>query len=151
MKVTTQELCRFFAKVKFDLTTGCWLWTGSLAGNGKYASFKAGGKSRHAHILAFEHWRGVVPSGLELDHVICDTRRCVNPWHVEPRTHKQNVLRSQGPAAINAVKTHCTHGHPLSGDNLWVQPKTGYRYCRVCAKARSSTFRSKPKDFLSGL
>jgi len=137
MNVTTKELLRFFAKIRFDLVKGCWLWTGALAGNGKYACFKSGGKSRHAHIAAFEHWRGEVPSGKELDHLICDTRRCVNPWHVEPKTHRENVLRSSGPAAANAVKTHCKHGHPLSGENLWVQPKTGYRYCRTCAKRRS--------------
>ena len=146
--MTTKDMVRFFRKVKFDLTTGCWLWTGAIGGNG-YGQLKYCGKNCNAHIVAFRHWRGEVPKGLELDHEVCDTRRCANPWHVTPVTHRRNVLRGKGNAAINAVKTHCTHGHPLSGDNLWVQPKTGYRYCRACAKSRSKAFRGK--DFLSGL
>jgi hypothetical protein len=38
---------------------------------------------------------------------------------------------SRGPAAENAMKTHCIHGHPLSGDNLYVDPE-GKRKCQTC-------------------
>lgn len=30
------------------------------------------------------------------------------------------------------VRTHCIHGHPLSGDNLYIAPSDGRRQCRRC-------------------
>ena len=30
------------------------------------------------------------------------------------------------------AKTHCKHGHPLSGDNLYITPGDGRRQCRIC-------------------
>jgi hypothetical protein len=33
----------------------------------------------------------------------------------------------------NARKTHCKHGHPLSGDNLKIT-KLGFRHCKACAR-----------------
>jgi hypothetical protein len=30
-------------------------------------------------------------------------------------------------------KTHCKHGHPLSGDNLKIT-KLGFRLCKACAR-----------------
>lgn len=33
-------------------------------------------------------------------------------------------------------KTHCVHGHPLSGDNLRITPQ-GWRICRECVRTRS--------------
>lgn len=32
----------------------------------------------------------------------------------------------------NTEKTHCPHGHPYSGANLYTEPKSGKRYCRTC-------------------
>lgn len=31
----------------------------------------------------------------------------------------------------NSLKSHCCHGHPLSGENLWVR-KDGSRICKTC-------------------
>lgn len=44
-------------------------------------------------------------------------------------------LKNAGPAAINAAKTCCVHGHELSGDNLIV--RNGKRQCRACNKERA--------------
>lgn len=33
-----------------------------------------------------------------------------------------------------AKQTHCKNGHPLSGDNLYVNPASGYRQCRTCRR-----------------
>lgn len=44
-------------------------------------------------------------------------------WHTG--TSRDRGLR-------NEHKTHCKHGHPLSGDNLYIVPKTGHRQCRAC-------------------
>lgn len=32
-------------------------------------------------------------------------------------------------------KTHCIHGHPFEGENLYVNPKTGARICKTCRRA----------------
>jgi group I intron endonuclease len=36
----------------------------------------------------------------------------------------------------NALKTHCPHGHPYSTENTYFAPKTGYRQCLTCIRAR---------------
>ena len=36
---------------------------------------------------------------------------------------------------VNARKTHCKRGHPLSGENLAIGTN-GSRQCRACAKIR---------------
>jgi hypothetical protein len=39
-------------------------------------------------------------------------------------------------------KTHCKHGHPLSGDNLRIGPN-GVRACRACNAANQRAFRER--------
>ena len=46
------------------------------------------------------------------------------------------------PAAIRTPKSHCRSGHPLSGDNLYVDPR-GERCCRTCR--RESLLRSRAR------
>ena len=41
----------------------------------------------------------------------------------------------------NARKTHCKHGHPLSGDNLRVTPKQ--RVCLACARRRHAEHQAR--------
>jgi hypothetical protein len=41
-------------------------------------------------------------------------------------------------------KTHCKHGHPLSGDNLYIAPKRKERKCRTCVQRRQSA--PRPAD-----
>lgn len=45
-----------------------------------------------AHRAAYEMVRGPIPDGLELDH-LCLNPPCVNPAHLEPVTHLENVRR----------------------------------------------------------
>lgn len=48
-------------------------------------------------------------------------------------THKVNVLRGSGPAAVNATKTHCPHRHPYSPENTKVD-LLGRRVCQTCRR-----------------
>ena len=79
---------------------GCWPWTGTLDGQG-YPFLNVDGVPRRAHRLSFEMHRGPIPSGLELDH-LCRVRRCVNPEHLEPVTHAENMRRMRAAQGVAA-------------------------------------------------
>ena len=123
---------RFWDNVVPDPNSGCWHWMGTLNAAG-YAVFwdNAAQTTIRAHRFAYNLFKGVIPEGLEPDH-LCREKSCVNPDHLEAVTHQINVLRSAGPAARNAVKTHCPAGHPYSGENLY-EHKTG-RGCKICRR-----------------
>jgi hypothetical protein len=70
----------------------CWIWTRAHFKLG-YGAFWYDGKLLYAHIVSYELEVGLVPAGLELDH-LCRVRDCVRPTHLEPVTHLINVRRS---------------------------------------------------------
>src|SRR5215467_12028263 len=112
---------------------GCWLWRGrcDIGGYGQttVGSRRDGSRRRvRCHVATWEALHGTKPSGLELDHFVCDTPRCANPDHVRPVTPLVNTLRSQGVTAQNARKQTC----PSCGGPYTVRVETGHRYCRPC-------------------
>lgn len=119
----------------------CWEWCGTVDRDG-YGEISLGrkreGKAR-AHRAMYELEAGPVPDGMVLDH-LCRNRGCVNPEHLEPVTNRENILRGEGVAAVNARKTHCLREHPLSGANLWVN-RRGQRQCRTCKRDRLRAWR----------
>lgn len=125
------DLKRFTAKYTV-LENGCWQWIAAMKSNG-YGVFSMGGRAGrdyYAHRLAYEHYIGRIPEGMQIDH-LCRNRACVNPTHLEPVTMKENLLRGQGPTGTNARKTHCKYGHPFTAENAYIRPN-GTRHCRKC-------------------
>lgn len=127
----------------------CWEWRGWINGmgyGGFYAAKRCGASTTTLpHRLAYELVVGVIPDGLVLDH-LCRNPPCVNPAHLEPVTNAENIRRG-----IQATKTHCERGHPLSGDNLYVNPSTRKRTCRTCQRAAWHRWNQKRKGALCAL
>lgn len=132
--------------------TGCFIWTGSLSWNG-YGQVGTGYKNQKArklglaHREAYEYFVGPIPEGMDLDHK-CRMRCCVNPDHLEPVTRSENSRRGIGPGLAKIrqeSKTHCKRGHPLIGENLRIDSKTGGRLCRACISRISREYRNLRK------
>lgn len=139
---------RFTAKYTRDADTGCWLWHGAADNHG-YGRIKIDGVRILAHRFAYEAFVGPIPHGLEIDH-LCRTPSCVNPAHLEPVTHRENMLRSNAPPAAQARQTHCIHGHEFTPENTYLYPprKGGQpkRACRQCTRENHARYyRDKSK------
>ncbi len=131
---------RFMNFVSPEPNSGCWLWTGAY-GSGRYGNFRFEGSVCLAHRVIYTMAIGPIPKGLSLDHLCCNTS-CVNPCHLEPVTHAENVRRGKSGTGTGKkwqrTKTHCPRGHEYSGENLYVAFRKGqeHRMCRACAKIR---------------
>lgn len=116
---------------------GCWVWIGPRDRQG-YGRF---GNRILAYRFVYEAMRGPVPEGLELDH-LCRITSCVHPCHLEPVTHRENMLRGRkNVASLNARKKVCPKGHPLSGTNLLGRRGSTKRECKTCHRDRMAAKR----------
>lgn len=70
---------------------GHWLWTGSRFGlNREYGQANLDKQRMGAHRAMWILLRGPIPEGLDLLHQ-CGQTLCVNPDHLRPGTHRQNL------------------------------------------------------------
>jgi len=135
----------------------CWLWLGTKTNINKehhgltqYGRFTVDGKKVLAHRFSYEmHYHVTIPEGMTIDHVKargCSSTLCVNPYHLEVVTQKDNLLRGNTFQAKNAKKTHCPQGHPYNDENTYVLQ--GARYCRVCNVERQQRYRVKKAHWI---
>ena len=121
---------RFADKIQIE-PDGCWTWIGAKDSHG-YGQLGIGGRRSNggylavAHRWSYEHFVGPIPDGMDIDHLChnesdcpggytCRHHSCVNPTHLEPVTHAENVRRGRwDPRKARAgvpKKTHCPAGH----------------------------------------
>lgn len=80
---------RFMEKVSKQ-SNGCWKYT-AHKGTDDYGQFYHKGRARQGHRVAYELFKGSVPSGKVLMHT-CNHRWCVNPAHLKPGSKKENNI-----------------------------------------------------------
>lgn len=136
-------------KFTADPVTGCWLWHGAIDSHG-YGQVnvylgvrdeKKRSTTARAHRRSYEHHKGPIQEGLELDH-LCRRRNCINPAHLEPVTTRENGLRGDTIQSRYAVRTHCNHGHEFTPENIY-RDNRGYRRCRQCILQRERSTKRK--------
>jgi len=124
-----KELRRFRDSCTIDPITGCWDWSGPTQKDGYgWFSFQLDYeyKQRAAHIVSYNHFVGVVPTGLILAHYnlpgdILD--KCAFYEHVRPATRAENA------ADRSATHRVCKHGHDTA---IWGRSSRGN--CKVCMR-----------------
>ena len=141
----TLNLQNLEEKIDRITESGCWIWMGSLDKHG-YARMSINSRSKLAHRLVFELARETIPNGLQIDH-LCRVRCCVNPWHLEIVTSRENSLRGFGQGALNARKTKCKNGHEFD-IKVFRDDRIVKRHCSIClrAKYRKSYLKKKEKN-----
>lgn len=142
----TKPLDRFLLKIE-KRSNGCWIWTGHINRDG-YGRFWDGDRQVLAHRWYFQELHG--PIALELDHTChtpecispCEHRACVNPAHLEPVEHGENVRRGKH----NGRKTHCPRGHPYNTENTYYGKDRTHRMCRACHAIDAKERRQRAKE-----
>lgn len=144
-QLTVGDWSRLSLKVR-QSRGGCWVWSGNRLPTG-YGVFSLKRRTVYPHRIMYMIFVGDIPAGLHIDH-LCRNRACCNPAHLEPVTCAENLRRSPIQiTTIQAQKTECHRGHPLSGDNLSVSPR-GHRTCRACEKIDNANRYAKGKAAL---
>ena len=137
---------RIFDGVSMEPTSGCWLWTKYCNRLG-YGMFDVPGRGMNpVYRISYEIFKGAIPAKFDIDH-LCRNTGCVNPDHLEAVSHRENILRGIGPTAINALKTHCLKGHPLTPDNLRPSLRNE-RACKECANVRNRAYLKRRREKL---
>ncbi len=119
----------------------CIEWKGRITDRG-YGVVMIKGKNLLVHRLAYIlHTGKFLPdkrSKMTIDH-LCRNKICINPYHLEFVSIKENLLRGSGIAVLNSRKIHCKRGHKFDKKNTMIV-KSG-RMCRKCNVANSRRHR----------
>lgn len=114
--------------------SGCWEWGGSRNedGYGVLTHLRSGLSNARAHRLMYERFVGPIPDGAEIRHR-CDNPPCVNPEHLEPGTHAENMSdMAERGRHWRSGAAECLNGHDLTAPGAYRVRVRGERTERVC-------------------
>lgn len=134
---------RFFAKVDKNGPVPahcpelgpCWIWTAAASELG-YGRFYWDGELWVASRFAYVYFVTAIPDDVEVRHR-CDNPSCVNPAHLIPGTHLDNMqdMVERGRQWRKDWK-QCGHGHDLTLPGTVLHQGFADR-CRECCRERS--------------
>lgn len=136
------DIAPLLNRIVIDGNSGCWNYTGPTNAGGYsegYGMVSIRGRSYYTHRLSYMLEFGPIPDGLVIDH-LCRNTLCCNPFHLEPVTHRENMLRGK-----KAKQTHCIHGHPFDAANTWIN-SYGHRACKACRASRERARRAQRRE-----
>lgn len=124
-----------YSKINLD---DCWWYARGTIDGTRYGHVYGGGKKYYAHRVMYEAYNGLIPEGLELDH-LCRVPSCINPAHLEAVTHTENLRRKMRDGRRRYLEGVCFRGHEYTPENTYIYPKdkrTGRtsRHCKLCIK-----------------
>jgi len=128
---------RFFSHVHMIPFHACWEWVGCGVRGTGYGQIRFKGRLLKAHRVSWEIHNGPIPHGMCVLHR-CDNPGCVRPEHLWVGTMADNNWdrERKGRRDPYGGRTHCSHGHALTGSNVRIYArKPGYR-ARVCKACR---------------
>ncbi len=106
--------------------SGCLVFSGAMGRDGYGRTGFPDGRKVLVHRLMYETFVGVIPEGLDIDH-LCRNRACCRVDHLQPVTRRENAHRG----VRGVLTTHCPHGHAYDAENTHVT-RAGHRQCRAC-------------------
>ena len=123
-----QALDRYLSRVAVDPFTGCWLYQGARNKDG-YAQTTRNGKDLGIHRFVYEQLVRPVPPSVNLHHMKCVGKHCINPLHLEELTHAEHHARHREERWAGGF---CRNGHELTEENTYTQANSKGRYCKTC-------------------
>lgn len=130
---------RFHRHWTGEPNSGCWLWIGSIDGNG-YGQITHERKRLKASRVSWEIHYGKIPADLHVLHK-CDVPCCVCPTHLWLGTRSDNIRDAVTKGRLHnqmMKRTHCPQGHAYSGLDCY-----GYRVCILCRRAFGRIYDAK--------
>ena len=138
--------------------TGCWWWSGSVNGPLGYGQIRDNRdgvrKLRRASHVALEIAGRTLPDGLEACHT-CDNPECVNPDHLFPGTHTENMRDAlqKGRLTFPPLRdkrwkepgARCIHGHEITVKTIRILP-SGDSYCVICRRKNNRLRRERKRN-----
>lgn len=127
---------RLLSQIKVS-ESGCWEWIGGRFANG-YARIRWHGKTVQVHRIVAHLVHGLDindPDVVARHH--CDNPPCINPEHLAPGTHADNVQDAiaRGRSPHQLPRKTCAQGHALTADNLPMRADGRRGWCRQCNNA----------------